>query len=251
MTQIKEMMIPRGTAARPGYAMTPKFITIHNTANENKGAGALSHGTYMTTGGGKNVTTSYHYVVDDSLIVRLLPDNEAAWHAGDGSGTKSGNRTSLAIEICENPESDLTKATDNAAELTARLMKDWGIGLSNVKQHNYWSGKDCPRKIRAGKPYSWEVFAAKVQAFRDALDKPEASIDTTGTLWTVQTAAFSKKANANAYHQVLTGKGIPCFVKYEDGWYRVQCGAFCKKENAENYASTLAVRGVEALVKAK
>ena len=137
MTQIKEMMIPRGTAARPGYAMTPKFITIHNTANENKGAGALSHGTYMTTGGGKNVTTSYHYVVDDSLIVRLLPDNEAAWHAGDGSGTKSGNRTSLAIEICENPESDLTKATDNAAELTARLMKDWGIGLSNVKQHNY------------------------------------------------------------------------------------------------------------------
>ena len=131
------------------------------------------------------------------------------------------------------------------------MMKDWGIGLSNVKQHNYWSGKDCPRKIRAGKPYSWEVFAAKVQAFRDALDKPEASIDTTGTLWTVQTAAFSKKANANAYHQVLTGKGIPCFVKYEDGWYRVQCGAFSKKENAENYASTLAVRGVEAFVKAK
>ena len=131
MTQIKEMMIPRGTAARPGYAMTPKFITIHNTANENAGAGALSHGTYMTTGSGKNVTTSYHYVVDDGLIVRLLPDNEAAWHAGDGSGTKSGNRTSLAIEICENPESDLTKATDNAAELTARLMKDWGIGLSS------------------------------------------------------------------------------------------------------------------------
>ena len=135
MTQIKEMMIPRGTAARPGYAMTPKFITIHNTANENKGAGALSHGTYMTTGGGKNVTTSYHYVVDDSLIVRLLPDNEAAWHAGDGSGTKSGNRTSLAIEICDNPESDLTKATDkflNRFSVVEKLAGERGITMENT-----------------------------------------------------------------------------------------------------------------------
>ena len=131
-------------------------------------------------------------MVDDRLMGRLLPDNEVAWHAGDGSGTKAGNRTSLAIEICENPESDLTKATDNAAELTARLMKDWGIGLSNVKQHNYWSGKDCPRKIRAGKPYSWEVFAAKVQAFRDELEQPEASEDTSEKLWPVQTEALNK-----------------------------------------------------------
>lgn len=251
MTTIKEMFIPKGTRARPGYAMAPKFITIHNTANENKGAGALSHGNYMTTGSGKNVTTSYHYVVDDSLIVRLLPDDEVAWHAGDGSGMKSGNRTSLAIEICENPESNLTNATDNAAELTARLMKDWGISISNVKQHNYWSGKDCPRKIRAGKPYTWDVFIAKVQAFRDAFDNPESDTDTSGTLWTVQTGAFSKKENADAYYKVLTNKGIPCFVKHDNGWYRVQCGAFSQKENADNYANTLSKRGVEAFVKEK
>ena len=249
MTEIKEMMIPKGTAARPGYAMTPKYITIHNTANAATGAGAESHGRYMTVNGGQNKQVSYHYVVDDKLIVRLLPDTENAWHAGDG-GSGTGNRKSLAIEICENPESDLTAATDNAAELTARLMKDWGIALDHVVQHNHWSGKNCPHLIRAGKPYGWQTYLAKVRAYRDALDMPAGEDKpTSGALWTVQTGAFRSSKNAQAYCAVLSGKGIPCWAKLEGGMYRVQCGAFGVRDNAEAYASTLAARGVETYVR--
>ena len=150
MTDIKSMPIPRGSAARPGYVLAPAYITIHNTANAAKGAGAESHGLYMTKNGGQNSQVSYHFVVDDALIVQLLPETETAWHAGDGANG-TGNRKSLAIEICENPESDLRKATDNAAELTALLMKRWGVPLERVVPYAQTAG----RRVR-GLVASWQ-----------------------------------------------------------------------------------------------
>ena len=54
MVKLTEIFIRKGTAARPGRAMSPKFITIHNTANTGKGAGARSHASYMTVNGGQN-----------------------------------------------------------------------------------------------------------------------------------------------------------------------------------------------------
>ena len=159
---IIKKFIPAGTNARSGYAMTPQYITIHNTANTKAGANAKSHASYMT-GGGSNTVVSYHYVVDDKEVYQLLPDNEVAWHAGDG-GNGTGNRKSLAIEICENSDGNILKATDNAVELTAYLMKKYNIPLSKVVQHNNWSGKNCPRQIRAGNPYNWATFLNKVQA---------------------------------------------------------------------------------------
>lgn len=159
---IKQKFIPSGSVARSGYAMAPRYITCHNTANTAKGANAASHATYLQNSG-KNSAVSYHYVVDDKEIYQLLPDNEVAWHAGDG-GYGTGNRQSLAIEICENSDGDLLKATDLAVELTAYLMKKHNIPLSNVVQHNHWSGKNCPNRIRKGEPYDWNTFLNKVQA---------------------------------------------------------------------------------------
>lgn len=159
---IKTKLIPAGSVARSGYAMAPRYLTLHNTANTSRGANAASHATYLQNSG-KNSSVSYHYVVDDKEIYQLLPDNEVAWHAGDGLyGT--GNRQSLAIEICENSDGDLLKATNLAVELTAYLMKKYNIPLSNVVQHNHWSGKNCPNRIRKGEPYDWNTFLNKVQA---------------------------------------------------------------------------------------
>ena len=162
MKEIKTKLIQNNTAARSGYVLKPKYITIHNTANADVGANAERHAIYMQ-GSGKNSTASYHYVVDDKEIYRLLPDNEVAWHAGD-SETGTGNRESLAIEICENADGNLLNATNNAVELTVYLMKLYNIPLSNVVQHNHWSGKDCPNRIRKGEPYNWQTFLNKVQS---------------------------------------------------------------------------------------
>ena len=122
---------------------------------------------------------------------------------------------SIAIEICENPESDLRKATDNAAELTARLMSDWKIPIANVVQHNNWSGKNCPRRIRKGEPYNWEQFKKTVQAFYNAGTKPQGGKDTIapdGELFTVQTGAFKSKRNAENYAADLNAKGVQTII---------------------------------------
>lgn len=200
MVEIKEILAPKDTKCRPGYELTPTYITIHNTANENKGAGAENHGKYLQ-GGGKTSSVSWHYAVDDKLIVHCIPENEVAWHAGDG-GSGTGNRKSLAIEICENPESDLKTATDNAAELTAYLMKKYGIPLDRVVQHNHWSGKDCPRRIRKGEPYSWDTFLSRVKAFYNAenTEKEEPQEDESITV----------------KYQVYTGSWLPWVENYNE-----------------------------------
>ena len=197
MKEIKTKLIPINTAARSGYVLKPKYITIHNTANTSVGAGAENHAIYMQ-GSGKNSTASYHYVVDDKEIYRLLPDNEVAWHAGDGEyGT--GNRQSLAIEICENVDGNLLNATNNAVELTAYLMKLYSIPLSNVMQHNHWSGKNCPNRIRKGEPYNWQTFLNKVKACYSQGSVSNSTTTTTKALYRVRKSWSDASSQIGAY----------------------------------------------------
>ena len=204
MKEIKTKLIPRNTAARSGYGLNPKYITIHNTANTGVGADAENHALYMQ-GGGKNSTASYHYVVDDKEIYRLLPDKEVAWHAGDGE-TGIGNRQSLAIEICENSDGNLLQATNNAVELTVHLMKLYNIPLSHVVQHNYWSGKNCPNRIRKGEPYNWQTFLNKVQAACTQNETSSHVTTTPKTLYRVRKAWNNASSQIGAYANLDNAK---------------------------------------------
>ena len=123
MVKIIKMLAPKGSKCRPGYALKPEYVTIHNAGNHSKGADADNHGAYLQNSGQYN-TVSWHYAVDEKQAVLCIPENENAWHAGDG-GNGTGNRKSLAIEICDNSDGDIRKATDNAVELTAYLMKKY------------------------------------------------------------------------------------------------------------------------------
>lgn len=109
MVQIYQECIPVGNGNRPGYAMTPLYVTVHNTANTSKGADAKSHAAYV-----KRSTTevSWHFTVDDKEIFQHLPLNENGWHAGDGHG--DGNRKSIGIEICENEDGNFQQAVKHA-----------------------------------------------------------------------------------------------------------------------------------------
>lgn len=135
--------------ARTGNPMKPSSITIHETGNTNKGAGAKSHSNYI-----KNIKTSvsWHFTVDDMEIYQHIPINENAWHAGDGA-QGVGNRTSIAIEICVNQDGDFQKAKENAKRLVQYLMNETGV--KSVVPHKQWSGKDCPRNILVS---GWDKF---------------------------------------------------------------------------------------------
>lgn len=156
---IVQDFIPAGRKNRPGYAMKPEYITVHDTANPARGADALAHATYLKGNEAASRPASWHFTVDDKRIVQHLPITESAWHAGDG-GSGPGNRKSIGIEICENADGDRAKAEENAVKLIADLLLKTGIPISNVVQHHQWSGKNCPAKLRA----KWPNFIKRIEA---------------------------------------------------------------------------------------
>lgn len=145
------------TKARSGILMTPKYITIHNTANSAVGANAVAHTKYVD-----NITEyrSWHFTVDDVQIFQELPINEVAWHAGDGDG--DGNRKSIAIEICENKDGNYKKSEENAIKLIAYLLKALKLPLTAVVPHQKWSGKYCPHIIL---DQGWDKFIGRLSDY--------------------------------------------------------------------------------------
>jgi len=159
--EILQDFIPLGRKNRPGRANPMNFITVHETGNTRAGANALSHAEYLKGNTAANAPVSWHYTVDDTRVVQHIPENEDAFHAGDGGG--NGNRQSIGIEICVNPDGNFQKAIDRAAALVADICRRRKIPIENVRQHFNWSGKNCPENIRAGKPHNWNVFLEKVK----------------------------------------------------------------------------------------
>lgn len=159
--------IPRSTAnnRRPGLFMDATTITIHNTGNPS--SSAINERTWLTNATNTRLA-SFHIVVDMREAIECIPLNECAWHAGDGSGAKSGNRTSIGVEICES--GDYAKTLDNAATLVSQMLHERGWGTERLRRHFDWSGKICPRLMYdGGKWTGWAAFKADVQAKLNAL----------------------------------------------------------------------------------
>ena len=155
------------------YAMTPKYITIHNTGNT---ASARNEASYMNS---NSNYTSYHVAIDDKEAVQVVPFNRNAWHAGDSQG--QGNRASIGIEICYSMDNGYSgamsarykQAQENTALYVAYVLHQYGWGTDRLRQHWNWSGKDCPHKMRAHN--GWGAFVARVQAHLNAIKKGSSS----------------------------------------------------------------------------
>src|SRR5690625_1800156 len=157
MVNIKQMIVPDNLAKKVTYGGTnqKKYITIHQTGNTSRGADAGAHARLQANGNSRSA--SWHYQVDDKEIIQSFEDSAQCWHAGDGRG--QGNLNSIGIELCINLDGDYKKTLENGAELVRHLMDKYNISINNVKQHNHWSGKNCPTQIRAGKEgISWNDF---------------------------------------------------------------------------------------------
>ena len=146
--------IPEDSPGRPGVLRTVESITIHETANTSEGADAEAHSDYLST---TSDEVSWHYTVDDHQIYQHLPDNEEAWHSGD----REGNHSSIGIELCVNADGNFDQTMENAAKLTAFLLKEYDLTIDDVKQHYDINGKDCPLIIR--QEGRWDEFLGMVQ----------------------------------------------------------------------------------------
>lgn len=146
------------------YTMAPKYITIHNTANDASAANEVS---YMIN---NNNEVSFHYAVDNKEAIQAIPEDRCAWHCGDGANG-TGNRYSIGIEICYSKSGGdrFIQAEKNAAYLTAKLLKKYGWGIDKVKKHKDWSGKYCPHRTL---DMGWTRFINIVKSELDKLNKP-------------------------------------------------------------------------------
>lgn len=181
---VQEDFIPSGRLNRPGGSNPGTYITIHETGNFARGSDAEAHSAYLKSESAEAARVSWHFTVDDHAIVQHLPVGETAYHAGDGA-SGPGNATSIGIEICVNADGDFTKAKANAASLVRLLMRQHGIPLDRVVQHNYWNGKNCPYTIRRADG-AWEAFLALCGA-GDV--PPEAASDWAKAAWEKATSA--------------------------------------------------------------
>ena len=170
MVKMKEQLV----ASREhtyGEGNPANYITIHETANNAVGADAQAHANLQSNG---NAAT-WHWQVDDKEAIKSFPHTVRCWHAGDGRG--KGNYESIGIEICVNADGDFQKAVQHASELVKKIMQDEGISVSNVVQHNHWSGKDCPANLRNGRDISWSQFQQMIGGNGQISGRLESKVD--------------------------------------------------------------------------
>lgn len=173
---IEDIIPQKGGKVRPGDVRQKKWIVIHETGNSSKGADAKNHSTYLKNLAKANTTyVSWHYTVDDHAIYHHIPDNEIAYHASDGRVEGGGNMASIGIEICVNSDGNFDKARDNAAWLTAKLLKENNLTISAVKQHHDFAPdrKNCPQTIRD--KGLWNSFLQAVQKYYGATNSSSSS----------------------------------------------------------------------------
>lgn len=162
---ITRMIIPASkNSIKCPYAMTPSYITIHNTAND---ASAKNEVSYM---GNNNNQVSFHIAFDDLGGVQGIEFNRNAWHAGDG-GNGNGNRKSIGVEICYSKSGGdrFRKAEINSAIWVAIELKKRGWGIDRVKRHKDWSGKNCPHRTIAD---GWERYLNLVKTYMGSAPAP-------------------------------------------------------------------------------
>lgn len=245
MVTIRQNLVSKAKySIKAPYAMTPKYITVHNTAND---ASANNEAIYHNS---NNNQVSFHYAVDDKEIVQVVPDNRTCWHCGDGKG--NGNMKSIGVEICYSKSGGTryNKAEANAVELVAQLLAKHNLKVADIRQHHDWSGKDCPHRIRM--LGTWKSFLNRVQKAYDALvGKKTTTTSTTTTkattgastaskqLYRIKSGVFNTRKEAeSAKAKVAQNKlaNINYITIHEDkGKFYFQTGTYADKLTAEQY----------------
>lgn len=110
-----------------------------------------------------------------------------------------------------------------------------------ITVHRWFASKSCPGDWLYNRLGD---LAAKVTA---KLGGGTAS-NPSGTLYRVQTGAYTKKANADAQLAKVKAAGFDTYMVQAGGYYKIQVGAYSKKENAVAMAAKLKAAGFDTFI---
>ena len=149
-----------------------RFSSVINTGT---GANAAAHNSFIhQNANAEEGIVSWHYTVDYHEIYHHLPDDETAYHAGDGMEKNGGNMNGIGIEMCVNSDGNYEQTLINTEKLCARLLIEYDLNPSKaLKKHQDFSGKICPSTlINSGR---WDEFCSAVTAKYKELKADEAA----------------------------------------------------------------------------
>lgn len=127
--KIKEQLLFRN---RPYTKLNSEGLVMHST--DNPGATAQNHYVYFNTG---ERNSSAHYFADWIETIRLIPENEQAWHGGP-----TANKKYMSYEMCEPSNNDpdrfnkFKKVWDDAVEFAADYCKRNNFTEKDILNHN-------------------------------------------------------------------------------------------------------------------
>ncbi|MEY9979670.1 N-acetylmuramoyl-L-alanine amidase family protein [Lysinibacillus sp. RC79] len=233
MVVTRKKLVPDVQANKVSYGKgnAKKYIVVHETDNTRSGADADAHARLQYNGNSRSA--SWHYTVDDKEAVQSFEHAWRCWAAGSNKGNNEG----IQVEICVNADGNYLKAVQNTAELVAKILKDEGIPISNVVQHNHCSGKNCPSQMRAGK-VSWSQFITMVKNASGNTQQHKPSADT--SKYRVLTGTYATKQAAENVLDVLKHRfGWVAYIEPDGAKWRVKTGTFTGIDAAKLGASKI------------
>ncbi|MGE7092592.1 N-acetylmuramoyl-L-alanine amidase [Lysinibacillus sp. NPDC048646] len=246
MVTIRQKLVSATQAAKitNGKNNAKKYIVVHETDNTSVGADADAHARLQVNGNSRDA--SWHWQVDDKEAVQSFAHHWECW----GAGNYIGNNQGIQIEICVNSDGNYVNSVENAAILIAKIMKDEHISIQNVVQHNYFSGKNCPRNIRAGK-ISWSNFLKMIT--NAGTQQPE-NPSVEALKYRILTGTYSTRKAAESVLDVMKKRfGWVAYIEQDGTKYRVKTGTFTgmnAAQNAENKIKTTKLAQVTYIVAA-
>ena len=222
-----------------------KKITIHHMA------GKLSVETCGNVFAPTSRQASANYGIgSDGRIGMYVEEKNRAWT----SSSAANDNQAVTIEVANDQiggnwhvcDKVLSKLIDLCVDICQRngiqKLSYTGDANGNLTRHNMFANTNCPGPYLQSKfPY----IAAEVNKRLGASTSPSTG---SGTLYYVQTGAFSNKSNADAQLAKVKAAGFDAIIKQSGNLYRVQVGAYSVKANADAMATKLKIAGFDTYV---
>ena len=158
-----------------------EYLVVHYTAAPQDTA--RNNGIYFAR---ERTGASAHYFVDETEVVRSVPEEFTAWHCGANyyRHPKCRNGNSIGIEICTKGENGsywfATEAVERAQALIRQLMQKYGIGEEQVLRHYDVTGKLCPAPLV--EEAAWRAFKEGLTVYETLEAVPQWAQQTVGKL---------------------------------------------------------------------
>ena len=144
-----------------------KYLVVHYTAGKNDTA--ENNGKYFAR---ERIGASAHYFVDETAVVRSVPEAYVAYHCGGAfyRHPKCRNSNSIGVEICSKWENGVysfaPEALERAKNLIRQLMEKYDIPVDRVIRHYDVTGKLCPAPFVGSGQGAWETFKGGLTVYR-------------------------------------------------------------------------------------